>query len=236
MVSNGQICHALDLLTILVYEDKALLERLYIENQYQLFSVIKSYLENEFELQRPFFTKKGVTIECGQERLRDFLECNEEVLIEDLTGYARENKLALYSILDFINSQNDKFIFKDKTTISKIEMIGVNKYKLQIVEEILENAMKDKDFLALKNFNGFSYMPIINCEWNQWLLYSTIKKWSDKFIAIITAKQLRQSNVIIIKKGLNILSYDELIHYLKQKTSLSEIEFVKYLKQNDLIN
>jgi len=236
MVANGRICHSRDLLTVLVLEDKSMLERLFIENQYQLFSVLKTYLEDEFELQRPFFAEKGIIIERAEERLRDYLKSNGEVLIEDLTDYARENKLPLNSIIDFINSQNDTFIFKDKATISKIDIIGVNKYKLQFAEDILGTAMNYDDFLSLKRFNKFSLMPKINCEWNQWLLYSVINKWSDRFIAITSARQFKQSYVIVIKKELNIFSYDELIAHLRQKKALPEIEFIKYLRQKDLMD
>ena len=234
MVEDGEIHKSEDLMSILSLMYPQIIEEFEIESRYTLFSIIEALFKDDFSLSRPFFALKGVEIGKQEERMRDYLEGKDEVDIDEFMEFARDNSFIVYSILNQLNAFNDTFLLKDKNTIINIDSTGLNKYKAEYVEEYIDEIIQDKEVLVLNNLN-YSLLPKINIQWNDWLVYSVINKWSDKYKVMMSSSQFRYSVPIIYRLEETPKDLEELLGIIKNKHGFDETQMAIYMRERNLI-
>ena len=222
MVADGEIHKSEDLMSILSLMHPEIIEEFEIESRYTLFSIIEALFKDEFSLSRPFFAMKGVEIGKQEERMRDYLEGKDEVDIDEFMEFVRENSFIVYSILNQLNAFNDEFLLKDKNTIIRIDSTGLNRYKAEYVEEYIDEIIKGNEVLVLNNLN-YSLLPKINIQWNDWLVYSVINKWSNKYKVMMSSSQFRYSVPIIYRLEEEPKDLEELLNIIKQKRGIMKV-------------
>lgn len=237
LVSDNEIHHTNQLLQYLKLANNDLLKKLFITEQFALFSLIQALFENEFEFKRPFIANKNVIIGNQTERIQEFVESKEVCLIEELLDFIYESQMHIYSILDCVNSL-EGYIFKDETCIILEERTNVNKYNVATIEKLIEKEIGDNEFIFVEKLKSFPYFPT-EVKWTDWLLYSAVNKYGNTFNVISSSNMFKMHGVIfakpiLVKKSLNIKSIDELKSYLKKQLNLSETEFFVYLKNKGL--
>ena len=237
LVSDNEIHHTNQLLQYLRLANNDLLKKLFITEQFALFSLLSTLFENEFEFKRPFIAKKNVTIGNQTERIQEFVESKEVCLIEELLDFIYESQMHIYSILDCVNSL-DGYIFKDETCIILEEKTNVNKYNVATVEKLIEKEIGDNEFIFVEKLKSLPYFPT-EVKWTDWLLYSAVNKYGNAFNVISSSNMFKMHGVvfakpILVKKSLNIKNIDELKNYLKDKLNSSETEFFVYLRNKGL--
>lgn len=237
LVSDNEIHHTNQLLQYLRLANTDLLKKLFITEQFALFSLLSTLFENEFEFKRPFIAKKNVTIGNQTERIQEFVESKEVCLIEELLDFIYESQMHIYSILDCVNSL-DGYIFKDETCIILEEKTNVNKYNVETVEKLIEKEIGDNEFIFVEKLKSLPYFPT-EVKWTDWLLYSAVNKYGNTFNVISSSNMFKMHGVvfakpILVKKSLNIKNIDELKNHLKDKLNLSETEFFVYLRSKGL--
>lgn len=234
MVKDGEIHKSEDLMSILSLMHPDIIEEFEIESRYTLFSIVEALFKDDFSLSRPFFAMKGVEIGKQEERMRDYLEGKDEVDIDEFMEFVRDNSFIVYSILNQLNAFNDEFLLKDKNTIIRIDSTGLNKYKAEYVEEFIDELVQDKEVLVLQNIN-YSLLPKINILWNDWLVYSVINKWSNKYKVMMSSNQFRYSVPIVYKLDEEAKDLDELLNIIKHKRCFDETQMAVYMRERNLI-
>lgn len=234
MVEDGEIHKSEDLMSILSLMYPQVIEQFGIESRYTLFSIIEALFKDDFSLSRPFFALKGIEIGKQEERMRDYLEGKDEVDIDEFMEFVRDNSFTVYSILNQLNAFNDAFLLKDKSTIIKIDSTGLNKYIAESVEEYIDEVIQGNEILVLNNLN-YSLLPRINIQWNDWLVYSVINKWSLKYKVMISSSQFRYSVPILYRLDESPKDLDELLRIVKEKHCFDETQMAIYMKERNLI-
>ena len=235
LCSDNKSHSSYELMLILDLKHQTLINKYNIDEQFKLFSIIKYLFKDEFEFQRPYFATKGVEIVSRYDRIVDYLRQYDEIQINDLWDYVYSNQLGLASITEFINEMSDEYVFKDKNTIIDIEKTNINKYNVQIAENVLCNAMKNDEFIISSKFTNYDFLPN-NVKWTDWLLFSAINKYGTKLKAITSSAQMRHSEPVFIKRELPINNIDQLKNYLKNKYHYDDVTFVKYLNTKGLLD
>ena len=234
MVADGEIHKSEDLMAILNLLHPEIINGFNIESRYTLFSIIEALFKNEFSLSRPFFALKGVEIGKQEERMRDFLEEKDEIEIDEFMSFVRDNSFVVNSIINQLNFFNDKFLLKNKNTMIRIEITGLNKYKAEYVEEFIDEIIKDKEVLVLKNIN-YSFLPKINIPWNDWIVYSVINRWSNKYKVIMSSSQFRYSVPIVYKLDDDVKDLESLLNIIKNKHGFDDAQMAIYMRERNLI-
>lgn len=233
-VSDGQIHSCEDLLHFLTMMNKNLLDVFEIDNRYKLFSALKALFADKYELQRPFFAKKGVVIGKQEERVQEYLTDYDELEIDDLMDYIKENDFHYYSVMELIESL-DGFIYKNHEELIRIERAGIDKYKMPYIEDFLDDILENEDFIVTTKIKGYGLLPKIGIEWNQWVLYGAVRKWSKNYKMLTTNNQFRTAVPIVVKEEIPAKTLDDLIKYEQNKLNLDERNMLRYMREKGLI-
>ena len=86
----------------------------------------------------------------------------------------------------------------------------------------------------LNNLN-YSLLPKINIQWNDWLVYSVINKWSDKYKVMMSSSQFRYSVPIIYRLEETPKDLEELLGIIKNKHGFDETQMAIYMRERNLI-
>ena len=233
LVDDGQIRHSNELYLKLVFACPEFLEKYNIEGQFELFSIISSIYKEKFTFKRPFFSRNDINIKGRNERLIEYINEHETLLIDDILEFVSDNKLFINNILDFIDGLDD-YIFKNAYEIEKMDDENIDDNCINNIDKILTEACLSDSFISSKNFNGY-YLLDEKIEWNCWKLYSLVKKFSNNFKVITQSKVFKNKNTIIaypifIKKTLPVENYDDFIELLRKSSNLDDFDFIKYLE------
>ena len=237
LISDGEIHHTNDLLAYIRVTNRKLLEKLFIEDQFALYSVIEYLFGSEFELKRPFIAQKGIKIENQYDRIKEFVESQEELTINELLDFVTDNKLHMYSISEFIDGLGN-YVFKNENEIVSLSRTNLNKYNVEIAEKLVLKELGNNDFIFADNIQMFNLYPK-EVEWTPWLLYSALNKYGQSLKAIPSDTKYKYKNFmyarpLIIRKEVPAKNINEYIEYLKDKTQLDDTEFYKYLRAKGL--
>ncbi len=236
ITQDGYPHHSETLLTILLMKNKDLVERLHIDTQSRLFSILKTYFKDRYEFKRPYFAKKDVQIKTTKEILKEFVYENDIVQLSKISNFAKKNNIQINSMLELINSYNDEYLLANKQELWKIELLGIDDFKVEYIESILQKLCEKDGFFVFKGFDKYSIFPKINLPWNEWIFYSSIKKWSKSFKVFTTSNVFKRASVVVLKTDIQANNQHELLSYLSEKLKLSEIEFLRYAKSRRLID
>lgn len=185
IAEDGEIHNCQELFDILKKDMPAIISEIKITDRYFLFSMIEDCWADKFAFSRPFFAKLGTVIGKQDERIVEFVTANDETEISALRGFINENSFVVDSILELINNLSESVIFKNKDTLIRVEDTGLNE-DIQGVVDVFLDAQIGKNKLP-SEITDFKKMPEIGIEWNEWVLYSVVKKWSKKYSAVTTS-------------------------------------------------
>jgi hypothetical protein len=198
IVADGEIHNCQELFDILKKELPAIIEEINIPDRYFLFSIMEEFWADKFEFRRPFFAQTGVYIAKQDERISDFVIGNAETDIVDLKGFINENSFIVNSLLELIDGMNDTVVFKNRDTLIKIDNTSLTEDIQLAVDAILDLQIgKNKLPSKVEDFKDF---PDVGIEWNEWLLYSVVKKWSKKYSVATTSNTLSMAEPRFVKK------------------------------------
>ena len=184
IVADGEIHNCQELFDTLKKELPAIIEEVNITDRYFLFSIMEEFWADKFEFRRPFFAKTGVNITKQEERIWDFVNSNSDTDIVELRGFINENSFIVNSTLDLIDSLNDVVIYKNKETLIRIDNVAFDGSLQDKIDDFLDKLI-GKNKLPIQ-IDDFSKLPENGIEWNEWLLYSIVNKYSKQFKAVTT--------------------------------------------------
>ena len=218
-VQNNEIHHTSELYEFIQNNNENLLKKLFIENQFGLFSLLMFLFEDKYEFKRPFIAKKGIVIENQNERIKEFISSFDELEIDSLMDFVYSNKLHIYSIVELVDSL-ENYVFKDDRTLINIDKTNLNKDVVLIVEDKLNKLLLKQDFIYADAVD-FTDFPM-GVSWTSWLLYSSINKFGNMLKAIpsdnkFKFKNLKISRPVIIKKNIAIKVLTEYTDYIGNK-------------------
>lgn len=218
VVSDNQAHHFNEIYALTGKSLHNLYARIGLANAFGIFSLAYALYKDTYSFKRPYIAKLGVEIQSGKDQLKEYVYSFDEIEISDIQEFARENKIGFYPVVEQIDSYNDEFIFKNKNEIIRISETSFDESIVDIIEKQLSEDMKDKQYMLLCQTTKLFCLPDIGITWNEWVLYSVIKKYSNKFQVFMSDNQFRFSRPVIankisdieqIKKEISSENYDK---------------------------
>lgn len=197
---NHENCvHIKSIYATLKNKSKGLLKRLYIEDSFGLFSVIEYIFDNQYIFKRPYIANLGTNISKSKDIIAEYVRAEGIVNIDDLLDFSRELYYHAFSILELINSLNDVCLLISSKKIAKIDYIGVSKETCNKIEKVIEREVKET--VCIRDLISIFELAKINVPWTDWLIYSIINKWSEKYDVGTSSNQFRNAIPLIAPKG-----------------------------------
>lgn len=97
-----------------VNEYPMMLQKVYVQNSGQLFSVLRFLFPDRYNYSRPFISLRSVKIPSTAERVLAYLHGAKGISIEQVMNFVREKNLTYSRIIDVVNSLNDIYLMKDR--------------------------------------------------------------------------------------------------------------------------
>jgi len=176
-----------------------LLKRWYIRFHFQLFSVCEYLFGNEYQFERPYVALNGTKIIRQEQMVLDYLSETKTTKITDLFEYLKSRQIRTGDILKFLDSLNEEYLLVNKSTLMRIDDIGVTREHCQRIEELILNEISDNT--PIKELICTYQFPRLNVRWTDWLIYSVLNKWSTKLEVHASHIQFRYAVPIVAIKG-----------------------------------
>ena len=199
LVSDGRVHHGREIHDAIFAEKPEILTRNAALYPFSTFSVLECLFSEDFQFSRPYFARKNVEISRPTEGLHDLIYSTDEIMIADISEFMRDNHFQVQSMLEYVNSCNDEYFLKDRYKLISIERTGINQEIAIATEElIIEELVGTK---PIRELSCFSALPRINCEWTEWLIYSTLNKWSTRLAVAPSYHQLKFAIPLVAPVG-----------------------------------
>lgn len=182
------------------------LSRNSINLPYELLSVLGYIYSKKCIISRPYIALRGVEIGKTSERMDEFISNDCVVSISAITAYAKKIHMTIYSILTFLEGYFDKYLLVNSRQIASYDYIGINQEAMEEVDRILQTEVYST--MAIRELQCISQLPSINVSWNEWLIYSIIKKISVDLEVATSGSQMKHSIPLISPKGKMNIEYD----------------------------
>ena len=198
-LTDKDVCHCKEIYGYINYDNPTLLSNNYVMNAFSLYSLLECLFATKYNFSRPFISRENAEIKRGNDILYEMVRGCDKIEIYEIQDFAKTYHFQLNSILDFIDSCNDTHILANNSTVISIEVAGLNEAIVNIIEkEILGEIRGTIPITQLQCIHKFPKIPI---QWNEWLIYSVIKKWGTSLEVAASANQFRQSVPLVSKKG-----------------------------------
>ena len=191
LVADGEAHHGKELYEVISNGKPEILTRNAAMYPFSAFSIIEFLFRDKFQFSRPFFAMNGIEIDRPAERLHDLIYSNDKFTVTEISEFGRENHFQIYSLLEYVNDCNDKFLLIDDDTMMKIELTGIDENIANQVENIILNSISETT--PIKNLSIWAELPSIDIPWTEWLIYSVIFKWGTKLLSATSSNQFRLS-------------------------------------------
>ncbi len=199
LLSDGEAHHGREMYEKVSREKPEILTRNAAMYPFSAFSIVEYLFRDKFQFSRPYMAKNGVEIGRPAERLHDLIYSNDEFTVNEISEFSRENHFQIYSLLEYVNSCNDEFLLIDNNTMMRIERIGISAETVSVIESIILSKLSGT--MAIANLDCWSQFPAILVPWTDWLVYSAIKKWSNRLEVSTSYNQFRSAVPLVAPKG-----------------------------------
>lgn len=199
MLSDNEAHHASDVYSIVQAKMPEAFARNGAMNAFSAFSILEYLFGEDYQFLRPYIAVKGVEVGRPGERLHNLIYSADEVAISDIKEFCKENHFQIQSLLEYINSCNDRFFLRDKYTMVTIDSLGIAEPEADFAER--EIAQEVNETMPISCLTCWNRLPRINIQWTEWLLYSVLKKWGKRLTVAVSAAQLRQAVPLVAPRG-----------------------------------
>lgn len=198
-LNDDGVCHYDEIYKYIVRDDEDLLRRLFINVPTSLFSVLEYLFRDDYQFKRPFIAKQGVTIENPAVQLKEIILSSDMIMFADITEFMKENHYQVYSYLDYYNSFSDTHLIASSDALATFEYLGIDENVARTAICIIEENVTE--CIPIRDMTCMHHLPKINAPWHEWLIYSVVRKWSEKLETGVSNAQFKYALPLIAPKG-----------------------------------
>lgn len=196
--SNEAICHFNQLYIDYSINLGDICRNSYIKDGASLYGLLFCLFNSEFIFDYPFIAARGVNILPATERIQRFIVDEKVYKIDLISEYIRKNNLSIGNILKFLDSLNDKFLIKNENELIPISKVDITYADFLLIEELIQMELEEnKKPLAIRELKCIVKFPKIRVNWDEWLIYSILKKWDSDIYLVTTNAQMRLSIPVV---------------------------------------
>lgn len=205
-----------------------LFNRIGIEHYLQFFYLTRELFPNAYEYNRPFIAQLGVEMISGEAQVIERISAKTETDISEVRQYACEVGTTIERYIEFVDRNNDTFIFKNEHAIIMLEAAGIYDDEFADIDDIINVFLGKLQYRNIGEFYDYWKLPKLNCAWNQWVLYSLINKYSKKFKGIVSSNSLNEAIPFVARQEVKLEDIDfsnasKIAVFDDEKTDLEDI-------------
>lgn len=211
-LSVGDICYTRDLYNEIKMERPDMMSRNYITAGFGLYSVLEYYFGDDYNFSRPFIAREGASIKSILSVLKEMVVEADVIAISDVTGFASEHNYPIPSILDFANSCNETHLMINAQELATLDYIGANEEIARRIEQLIKDEVSKA--IPIAHLTCIGQFPKLKVEWNAWLIYSILKKWSTILDVGISKPLFKITYPVVAPAGASLdIEFDESISH-----------------------
>lgn len=235
-LNDGEIHHVKFIFNKLRTENAGLFSRIGVTHYLQCYYLIHELYPESYSYSRPFIAQLGVNVVSGEAQVLDRLSEIQEIPISMVREIAREVGTLIERYIEFIDRNNDLFLFKNQTTIATIEFMGVNDIQFEDLDNIISSFLMGQKYAPLSSFSEYWKLPKLNCPWNEWVLYSIVGKYSKLYKTAVSSNYLSDAVPFVVCNDINIadIDFNKIIEDSDIIQSFDEEELEDILDYSDL--
>jgi len=167
----------------------------------QFYYLTEKMFKDQFNFQRPFIALKDVSIVSSDTLLLDTIIKKGVISLKELRSLSYKTGYYLDGYIEYVERHIDSIIFKNQTSVLSVSQLDIDTFDSEKFDLILQHFLAGSKCKVLYSFTNYCDLPYIGIEWNSWVLYSFILKFSQKFYAITTSAIIKKAIPIILEKG-----------------------------------
>lgn len=191
--------HCKDVYEMIQAEKPELLNRHGLYTAFSLFSVLEFLFREDYQFDRPYIAQRGIKIDRAGDKLRDMVIESDEIAIADISSYAKENRYVIYSLIDYVLSFNQTHFMRNHDTLTMVSLLGVDEAIAKKAESMIIDEINGPTPIA--HLECIYRLPEINVPWNEWLVFSILKRWSTRLDVGTSSAQYRYASPIVGPRG-----------------------------------
>lgn len=207
-LNDNTIYHANTIFTNIKARLSGLFNRIGVIHYLQFYYLLHEIYPADYAYNRPFLARVGVEIISGEAQVINRIMQKEECSIASIRGYAREVGTVIDRYIEFVDRNDDSFVFKNRDYVIATSALGLEEADFSGLDEVLNDFMGEERYRLLSDFYNFRELPDLTCNWNTWLLYSIVRKYSRKFKLAVTSNVLADAKPILVRNDFDISGID----------------------------
>lgn len=198
VVSDNLIHHAKSIFVKVRKQAQGLFERIGINHYLQFYYFVNELYADIYEFQRPFVAKLGVEVIGGEAQVLSKMSGKNIVSISEIRDFAKEVGTIIDRYIEFINRNIDTYFFCNHNSVVNIEYLELSEGIFDNLDNVLEEFLANKEYRPLIEFFDYWKLPSLKIDWNEWLLYSIINKFSLRFNTAVSSNYLQEAVPILL--------------------------------------
>lgn len=224
-LSDEAIHHAMSIFNKAKKFINGILLRIGINHYLQFYYLIHELFSDEYEFNRPYIAKLGVEVISGEKQLVERILARDITSFSEIRSYAKEIGVIIDRYIQFVDRNNDSFIFMDKRNVVTLEYLQVSEETFLKLDDILKSFIGDRNFRPLNEFFDYWLLPKLRVAWNEWLLYSVINKYSGQYSVTVSSNTFTEAVPILISE-----KFDE------STADFSQVQKIETKPQEDFLD
>lgn len=202
-LTDGAIHHASAVFTKIKVALSGLFSRIGVLHYLQFYYLLHELFPGDYEYNRPFIAALGVKIISGEAQVINLIMQQDECSIATIRQYAKDIGTVIDRYIEFIDRNNESFIFKNRNAIITVAAVGLGEADFSGIDGVLSEFMGEANFRLLSEFYNYRELPDLKSSWNTWLLYSVIRKYSQEFKLVLTSNFLLDAKPVLVRINFN---------------------------------
>ena len=207
-LGDNLIYHANTIFTNIRARLSGLFNRIGVTHYLQFYYLLHEIYPTNYAYNRPFIARAGVEIVSGEAQVINRILQEEECSIATIRGYAKEVGTIIDRYIEFVDRNNDSFVFKNRDCVIATSALGLEEADFSELDKILSEFMGEEQYRLLSDFYNFRELPDLTCNWNTWLLYSIVRKYSRRFKLALTSNVLTDAKPILVRNDFDVSGID----------------------------
>jgi hypothetical protein len=174
-----------------------------IKSHFDLFSVLKYFLNDKYYFSRPMISKVE-NINTTFEMIKEYAKSLNQFNKNDIDDFvAKMNIGNLYSFMDFIEEMSDDFVQYDKDSLIKKELLSIEQDFLNDFQSSLNLMLSRFGKISTESFKGYVIFPKTDKKWNKYLLAGIVRTYFNGIYDLENTTNTYDLTDFIIRRSSN---------------------------------
>lgn len=180
---------ATEIYQVFLKANNAFLKRNYIASPLQLYMVLAHIYAGDFNFSWPFVSVKTTRIRNQNELIIDYISSKAVINVVDLLQYAREKGITFPSTIEFLDSLNGLVLLKNKHELFPVKELNLGATDIRIIKKLIIQDIQTNRGEAIRDLTITHKFPVPSVLWNEWLVYSVVKKYIPDLCVSLSSTQ-----------------------------------------------